>query len=318
MKYKTLSAREAAERMLALKCPTVLMHARPDGDAVGSATAAALILRELGKRASILSCDPIPDRLKFLTDGVEIASNLEGREAFSIDVASPSQLGSLSDENVLFMIDHHAKGEPFADNFILPEASSAAEALLEISDELTKISDFKMNAEIAARIYAAISSDTGCFAYSNASPKTYRRAAELIEYGIDNADINHRLFQSKSSEAIRAEGFISSSIKTAADGKIAYAVLTARDRGELGIDMQYFDTAIDVIRSLMGAEVALFVRESDDGNIRASLRSTGLNVAEIAEKFHGGGHIRAAGCSPDGADAHAAASLIIEEIKRTM
>lgn len=317
--YKSLSPREAAERLLLPKSVTVLMHARPDADTVGSATALAMILKSLGVNAKILSADPIPRRLEFLTEGVSVAEGLcEHDTLISIDVASRSQLGSLSDAPVSLMIDHHAKGSPFADNFIRPAASSAAEVLLEIIDELTKISAFSMTGEIAKRLYAAMSSDTGGFVYSNASPTTYRKAADLMEYGIDYADINHRLFNSKSENQIKAEGFISSKLTTAESGRIAYATLTKSERESLGIDMQYFDTAIDVVRALMGAEIALFVRETDDGGIRASMRSTGQDVASVAEKFDGGGHIRAAGCSPKAKDADEAARLILTELKKIL
>lgn len=309
-----LTAREAAERLLSLEHPTVLMHVRPDGDAVGSATALALILASLGKDASIMCADAIPERLAFLSEGIAVTDSAEGRELVTIDVASPTQLGSLSSLPVRLMIDHHAKGTPFADNYIIPTASSAAEVLLDIADELTSLGKFEMTEEIAKRIYAAISSDTGGFIYSNASPKTYRRAASLMECGIDYADINHRLFNSKSEAKIKAEGYVAANLRTALDGKVAYATLSLEERRNLGIESENFDTAIDVVRALYGARVALFVRELDDGSYRASLRSTGIDVASVAEFFGGGGHIRAAGCSPTGASIEEAKNAVIAKL----
>ena len=312
------SVKEAAEVILSLEHPTVLMHVRPDGDAVGSATALALIFTALGKDSSIMCADPIPDRLRFLTEGIEIAASTEGRELISIDVPSKAQLGSLSAENVIFMIDHHAKGTPFANYCIIPDASSAAEVLLDIADELIRMGRLKMNADIAYRIYAAISSDTGGFIYSNASPATYRKAAALMEFGIDYADINHRLFNSKAKDKIRAEGYVAGSLKTAFGGELAYSTLSREDREKLGIAIEYFDSAIDVVRTLYGARVALFVRELDDGSFRASLRSTGPDVASVASLFNGGGHIRAAGCSPTGESIEAATEAVINEIGKIL
>lgn len=312
--FRQLSAKEALEILLSLEHPTVLMHVRPDGDAVGSASALALILSSLGKDVSIICQDPIPERLAFLTKGIKVAESAEDRELVSIDVASPTQLGTLSELSVRIMIDHHAKGTPFADNYIIPDASSAAEVLLNITDELARIGKFTMTKEIAARIYAAMSSDTGGFIYSNASPDTYRKAATLMETGIDYADINHRLFNSKSEDKIKAEGYIASKLKTALDGEIAYATLSREERRNLGISTEHFDTAIDVIRALYGARVALFVRELDDGSYRASLRSTGPDVASVAEFFGGGGHIRAAGCTPTGTSIEEAKDAVIAKL----
>jgi phosphoesterase RecJ-like protein len=87
------------------------------------------------------------------------------------------------------MIDHHAVGEPFADGYIIPEASSAAEALYDVALVLESMGKIKINEALAYALYTAISSDTGCFAYSNAKPKTHRVAARLMELNIDTADI---------------------------------------------------------------------------------------------------------------------------------
>ena len=313
-----LTAKEAAEILLNLKSPTVLMHVRPDGDAVGSATALALVLKSLGKDASIMCQDPIPERLAFLCEGISVTDSAEGRELVAIDVASKTQLGTLASLPVKLMIDHHAKGAPFTDNYIIPHASSAAEVLLDIIDELSSLGKITTSPEIAARLYTAMSSDTGGFIYSNATPETYRKAAKLMETGIDYADINHRLFNSKTKDKIRAEGYIATKLETALDGEVAYATLSNKERAELGISSENFDTAIDVIRALYGARVALFLRELDDGTYRASLRSTGPDVASVAEFFGGGGHIRAAGCSPTGESIDEAKDAIISKLAEAL
>ena len=312
--FKALSARDAAKILLDLNDALIIMHVRPDADAVGSASALALTLQALGKKAAIISSDEIPARLAFLTEGVTVSDEIGAKELVSIDVASPMQLGRFKDSDIKLMIDHHAVGEPFADNFIRPDASSAAEVLCDIITEIEKTSDFVMTDKIASALYAAMSSDTGGFVYSNASPKAYRTAAMLIEKGIDHADINHRLFNSKSEIQIKAEGFVAASIKTAKDGKIAYATVSKKQREDAGLPYSSFDTAIDVVRTLEGAEVALFIRENDDGGYRASMRSTGKNVAAVASMFSGGGHVRAAGCSPIASSIEDAKEKLVAEL----
>ncbi len=318
--YRNLSAREAAEILKSLKAPVVLMHARPDGDTAGSCAALIKILRALGIEAQYASADKIPDRLAFLLEGEKQAEVLDGRELIAIDVASPSQLGSLSylADKVILTIDHHRVNSPFSDNLTLPDASSAAEALSAVLDELIKDGKCSLTPEIAHPMYAAISSDTGGFLFSSASAQTYRLAARLIDTGIDFADINHALFHSKSREQLLAEGFISSRIRTAANGKIAYAALSAADRAALSLSGEHFETAIDIIRSLIFSEIALFVRENDDGSIKASLRSTGFDVASVAANFGGGGHIRAAGCTLSANNAEEGAALLVEAIEKRL
>ena len=316
--YKNLTPREAAERLLGYKNPVVIMHARPDGDTVGSAAALIKILRRLGIPAEYASADHVSERLSFLLNGEKRAESLDGRELIAIDVASPMQLGSLSEyENKISLtIDHHKVNSPFSDNLTLPDASSAGEALFSVLSELMDMGKCELDSEIAYPIYAAISSDTGGFVFSSASPYSYRLAARLIETGIDFADINHRLFHSKSKEQLKAEGFIASRLATEGDGRIAYATLSREDRDTLGLSSEHFETAIDVVRSVMPAEIAVFVRENDDGSVKASIRSTGANVAEIAAEFGGGGHIRAAGCTLPAKSASQGAEIIIQKIKK--
>ena len=134
--YKRLTARECADAIIGIENPRVLIHVRPDGDAVGSAVALSEIFAQLGKDAKICSADKIPDRLQFILEytGAKTAESAEDCTPVSIDVASPSQLGALRESvSPALMIDHHAVGEPFADGYIVPEASSAAEALFDVA-----------------------------------------------------------------------------------------------------------------------------------------------------------------------------------------
>lgn len=309
-----ITARECAERLLALRAPVILTHRSPDADTLGSGTALTLALRALGKDATLICPDPIPERLAFLTEGVPMGEEPYGEESVSIDVASRNMLGALSHLEPVLMIDHHATGVPFADYFTIPDLSSAGEVLYLVLRELESMCDFRITADIAARLYAAISSDTGGFIYSSVTPDTMRIAASLIEYGIDFADINHRLFNSKSPSQIRAEGYTASNLKSALDGRISYAYLPLCEREAMGLSFSDFETAIDVVRSVMGAEVAIFVRESEEGKFRASLRSTELNVAQVAKEFDGGGHVHAAGCNPVAKSAEEAAKAIVESV----
>ena len=316
--YARLTAAECAERLLEIKKPLILIHVKPDGDAVGSAAALCEIFRQLGECSPILSQDKIPARLNFILEATDtkVASSTDGYTAVSIDVASPSQLGALleSAPTPVLMIDHHAVGEQFADGYVAPDASSAAEALYDIALVLESMGKIKINKTLAYALYTAISSDTGCFAFSNASSKTHICAARLIELGIDAADINNRLFYSKSKEQITAEGFIASKIQTAMDGKVAYATLSTKERESLGISAEHFETAIDVVRSLCGTEIAFVAKEEKEGRIKVSLRSTGYDVASIAKSFGGGGHTRAAGCTVNAKDTEEAAELILRKI----
>ena len=317
--FKRIDAKECAKRLAEVKNPLVVMHVRPDGDTVGSGIALVRILKALGKDVCYVCSDPIPERLKFILKDERLAPVSDDYleyDAVAIDVASPSQLGELNGKiSPYLMIDHHEIGIPFADNYILPGASSAGEVLAVLLDELVADGLASMDKDIASAIYTAMCSDTGGFVFSNTKPETLRRAASLMEAGVDHAAINHALFHSKAKEQIAAEGFAAANMKCTQDGKVAYALISKSDKESLGISWEHFDTAIDVVRSLRGVKISFVVKELEVGVYKASLRSTGADVASVAAHFGGGGHIRASGCTVKAASADEAITLLLNEIK---
>jgi len=207
-------------------------------------------------------------------------------------------------------------GTPFADNYIIGGASSAGEVIMTVLEELIDMGRINLTPEIAYPLYAAMSSDTGCFRYTNATEETLKRSELLMSIGIDFEDINHRLFNSKTQGQLRAEEFVAERIKSAFNGKVTYATVTRRDRQSEGASLEHFDTAIDVVRSQEGAEISFVIKEMDNGDLKASLRSTGKDVATVAAVFAGGGHVRAAGCTVKARGVNEAATLVLGAIKK--
>ncbi len=303
--FSALSLSEAAERLLRIENPVILMHVHPDGDTYASSIALAELFRLLGKKAYLLCADPIPERLSFLTPYAPppLSEDTDGTRltAVAVDVASPEQLGRLYGMySPVLTLDHHSKSTPFSDHYTVPEASSAGEVIYDIAAYLVslgKVPSFSLS--LATALYAAISSDSGCFKFASASPKTYRIAADLIERGVPHADINHALFDSKPLDQLRAEAQVSAAVSLFAEGRIAVAVITADDRRRKGLPLSAYETAVDVVRSLRGAEIAAVLKESDlvPGKYKVSLRAVRADVASVAALFGGGGHTLAAGCT---------------------
>ena len=322
--FPALTLDECASLILNTERALILMHVRPDGDTVGSASALYRIFESLGKEAYLACPDPIPDRLAFLTEGMKLAidpetkeplTDLSRLEAVSIDVPSEKQLGFIAEMlKVSYSIDHHAKSTPFARNYTVSSASSAAEVLFAVAERLEELGKITLDARIGAPMYAAMTSDTGRFSYPSATPTTYRRAARLVELGIDHTDICHRLFSQKTREELRAEGYVATRMMTAANGKISYFTLTLEECESLGLKRDDFECAIDVVRKLIGCVIAVTVKESEPGVFRASIRSTGPAIAEVAARHGGGGHFLAAGCSPVGECVEDAAEALIRDL----
>ena len=323
MAFSALTPREFAERLLAAPTPVFFMHRRPDGDTVGSTAGLMHILRAMGKDSFGVCADRIPERLSFLSEGLAMGCTLPeiaDPTVIAVDVATREQLGELAFLPIspVLMLDHHAVGVPFADHLVLPKAAAAGEAVLAVAEELIAMGALSAVPACAKRcLYAALSSDTGCFRYSNVTPVTLRYAATLLEGDeVDAAQINHLLFEMKSDKQLRAEAFAIEHTSTSADGKIAWVLITDAARRALGVEEEHLETVIDMVRSRAGVEIALAVREQPDGTLRASMRSSGFDVAAVAATFGGGGHLRAAGCTVTADTPQAALEAVLSEIYR--
>ncbi len=315
MNYRKLTLPETAARLPAGEPVLILFHRHPDGDAIGSGFGLKLILEAMGCTAYCVCEDEIPERLRFLTEGMQESIKQENLPAdfaptriISVDTASPAQAGTLYplyEGRFDLMIDHHAKGEMYADGYIDGSASSAGELVFRLSRELVKSGRLAAIPEGVDRLlYASISSDTGCFKYSNASPETHRAAAVLLESskganGYDPADINHRLFGVKSYDLLRAEKVGFDRLRLFAGGKLGIVDMPYAVKSEMGFSDEHFDTLVDVARGLQGVQVAVAIRQpTAEGTYRVSMRSScHVDVAAICATFGGGGHVKAAGCT---------------------
>ncbi|MBO4322592.1 MAG: DHH family phosphoesterase [Clostridia bacterium] len=287
----------------------LLVHARPDGDCVGSAVALAHLLGLLGCPSAIVSSDPLPARLSFLipegggvvfSDGQTDGIFGPGCRAVALDVAAPSQLGSLEGRyDILFSIDHHSGSTRFSDRYVDPAASATGEIIWRIARNWMRtgaVSSIPHGTAFAC--YAAISSDTGCFRYSNVTPATHRIAAQLVELVPEHSEIDRRLFEIKTPGRIAAEKLAMEILKTCFDGEVSVCAVSAEQISEAGLPYDELDALVDVARAVDGVKIALSVREEKPGSFRVSARSNSdADVSALCARFGGGGHVKAAGCS---------------------
>lgn len=291
---------EAAEYLKSHDNYVLFTHASADGDTLGSAFALALMLAQLGKKATVFNPEPIPERLNFLSteSGLSVTNILPDGEhtLVSVDIASvPMLRGMQTDvlESLVFdlSIDHHKINTiPCKQRLIFDSYPATGEIIAQLGDTM----GISLSNGIAYQLYAAISSDSGCFRYSSTRPETHIIAAKLLKTGIDFAKINRLLFENKSKSQIALEQFAYNSLEFYYGGKVCVVSL---DKMPDGVDA---DSDVDCInqipRQIAGVEVSMVIRRKDD-EIKVSLRSNDYyDVAALASSFGGGGHVHAAGC----------------------
>ena len=199
-----MTTAEAARLLLGWDRLLLLTHVRPDGDTVGSAAALCRALRDLGKTAYLL---PNPELTATYAPYAAPYTAPEGfvpDRVVSVDIAALSLLPENArpyGERIDLAIDHHPSQGFFARETCL-EADSAAcgEIVYDIITRLTPVTP-----DIALPLYVAVSTDTGCFVYSNTTARTHRIAAALMDCGIDAAPVNKALFRTTSRTRLAME-----------------------------------------------------------------------------------------------------------------
>jgi phosphoesterase RecJ-like protein len=290
-------------------------HARPDGDAVGSALACCQILRSLGKEAEVVLRDGVPriyQPLPFADEVIQadwVNGNYEAAIILECDSVQRTRLDGL-ENSFLINIDHHLSGWPFADvNWIDPDAVATAEMVF----RLARAVDAKISPEVATCLYTALLTDTGSFMFAGTNEHTFMLARELVRAGADPVYCARSVYFAHSTAKLRLLGAALSNLQR--EGPLALIWVTQEDLARCEAKEEDCEGLVNYALSIQDAEVAAFLRELPDGRYRVSLRSKGaLNVAAIAERFGGGGHACASGCSLDG-PLSTAIARVVEQLR---
>jgi len=282
----------------------ITAHLNPEGDSIGSQISMYYLLAALSKTAVIVNHDEVPVNLRFLTGSEHFFQQAPDDfcpEAFIVlDCPVKERTGRVAkcvgENGEVINIDHHVSNEFFAEiNWVEPGASSVGEMMFELFSRM----DVKLEKEAREAIYTAIVTDTGMFNYNNTTSRTHEIVGRLISQGVDPKKMHERIFETRTVSDVRLLGKTLNSLKTEADGKIAYISLTQEMYAEEGVRAVTTDEFINFPRAIEGAEIAIFFKEnSQPEKINVSFRSKGkVNVNLLAACFGGGGHAQAAGCT---------------------
>ena len=303
-----MSIDKAAQFLLSRDNFEILTHAYPDGDTLGSGFALCLALQQLGKNARVIYTN-LPKDFVFLTEGVKEQS-FEAQTIVSVDVADEKLLGSNKEKyqgKIDLCIDHHRISRVEAPvKYVDPEVSANCEILF----EMFKLMNVELTRQIANCLYTGISTDTGCFKYSNTTSTTLRVAADLLDAGIDAPLINKVMFDTKTKLKIQLEQEIYSGIEYYSNDRCAIIAATLDMQKKLGIGDDELEGLASIPRQIEGVLIGITMREKDGGVFKVSVRTDrSVNAAEFCAQFGGGGHAEAAGCSVKGTLDEAKAQL---------
>lgn len=292
---------EAAAWLRARDNFLILTHRRPDGDTIGCAAGLCQALRQLGKTAWVL---PNTDATALFTpylEGLLSPAGITPDYVISVDVAgrglfTPEGKKWL-ERGVDLAIDHHPSYEGFGRESCVDSGRAACgELVLDIVQALTTLTP-----AIALPLYVAISTDTGCFVYTNTSPATHRAAAALMDTGIDCGPINKRHFRTKSWKRLKLESMMVADLELHDQGKTALAAVTLEMMKAVQATELDLEDISAFVGQIEGVETGVTIREMADGTCKVSVRTgPSLNATQVCVLLGGGGHAAAAGATLTG------------------
>lgn len=270
----------------------IISHRRPDGDTLCSGAALCSALRRAGKRAWCFDNPETTDTYRPFVAPYLAPEGLSPSTLVTVDVASEGLFPAGISTPVPLAIDHHPSNSRFAENLCLAaERSSCGELVMEIIEALCG----SMTAGEANLLYAAVSTDTGCFQYSNTNAATLRAAAELVECGAENSALNTLLFRTMSRARMALEGRMLTGMRYFKDGRISVNIVTQAMLDECGADENDCDDLAGIAGKAKGSLISLTIREVAEGSKVSARSKPGINVSDVCAVYGGGGHAMAAG-----------------------
>lgn len=306
--------------------PLVLSHRDSDADSLGSALALGGAFAQLGVEAALAVHQPeriAPplNELPGATSVVPLSADLISADhdvTFVVDTASPMLLGgepsvreALLQRWPVVNIDHHDSNQHYGVvNYVESAAAATAEVLWGILTE----AGIPLTGNMATNLQAGLVGDTLGFQIADTSPRTLRAAAGLLEAGGATHGLPRRVLNARTIAATRLYGAALAAVQTTADGRIVWTCVSQAMAASVDASVHYSHGLPNALQEVVGAEIAAVFYELDAARTRASLRSTGRPIREVAEEFGGGGHQLAAGLTIE-QPIEAAQRIVIDRIQ---
>ncbi len=282
----------------------VASHIDPDGDAVGSVFSMYWALSFLNKHVTVYLKDPIPYKYTFLKQPPTLASRMPNESfdaVFVLDCGDIFRVGTayeaLEEMGPLINIDHHQTNETFGIvNIIDDKASSTAEILYSLYETL----NIPVTFDMALDIYTAILTDTGSFRFENTTPRALSICEKMIRAGASPSHVSQMVYNSHPKERFLLLGHVLTTLATYVHDTVAMVYVNEEMFQMANASRELTDGFVEYIKEIRDTEVAVLFREIPNG-YKVSMRSKGtIDVALICNRFGGGGHKNAAGCTIEG------------------
>ncbi len=283
----------------------LLIHRSPDGDAVSSALALWLALKEMGKTVDAVCVDPIPYQFQFLYGSASIKNDFfigDYEVIVTLDCGDAKRTGFSprlkelvrQKQLILVNIDHHPKNDlhTLATYNIIDFSAPSTSYLVA---DLIRSLHIRINHKIATCLLTGLYTDTGGFKHSNTTPKTLQFAATMLAHGARLKDITHNISQATSVARLKLWGVALSRVQQHQRYNIVSTIIRADDIAKVGASED--DVAgIAALLATIPADVAiLIVERNGQTQVRMRTKHKKIDLERLAMYLGGGGRRASAG-----------------------
>ena len=291
----------------------IIMHQKPDADAMGSSLGLYHFLLELGHELSVISPTNWAEWLKWMP-GANQVIDYEFSTEKAVAVLEKAEWVFCLDFNTLartrnmatrlrktsatrILIDHHQ--QPEADWFDYGISDTEKSSTSEMVYDLIVDSGHAglIDIDIAACLYAGVMSDTGSFRFPGASAAVHRMVAALKDTGLNHTVIHDYLFDNFLENRLRFTGFVlQNRMEIFYEHNAALIAIPWKDLVRYEIKTGDTEGLVNYPLTIQGIRMAALIIDRDE-EVKCSFRSKGdFDVNVFARKyFEGGGHVNAAG-----------------------
>lgn len=272
----------------------LLCHRNPDGDAIGSVIAMYHTLKKIGKEVDMVVEDA-PVRFNYI-EGYQHIKKISDKNydlGIILDTATEELLNNPNDiiKNVskTLVIDHHISNTKYADINYVENYPACCEVVYNLIQRM----NIEIDEIIALPLCTGLLTDTGGLSHPNVKTSTYQMATDLSKI-IDIPSVYKKALGTITKEQFELKKLGITNLEFYKDGQITFTYITEEDLNRLGLNRDEADILANTGREIKEVETTIFIRKYKEGN-RVSIRSSNINVNEVAIKFGGGGHKNASG-----------------------
>ena len=242
----------------------ILTHENPDGDAIGSAVAMALLLKNMGKNIVDIYLKDYPEIYNFLS-GIEMIKKDIEKENYDMAIVvdcsditrvNPMYRQLFEKSNIKVQFDHHNNNTMFADYNIVNPVSPACSQIISSSFEYLKID---IDKSIAEAILTGIITDTYGFSIPETTTESFEFAGFALSKGVNVSKVYRNTLTKISKARFNIQNLAAERLEFLVDGKICFTYITKQDEENLGTKIGDLSSIVEIGRNIEGVEVSIFV-----------------------------------------------------------